>query len=203
MQEVEILIDFENTKDEILEILSKFEFIKEKEIYDIYYEDDLRTNLKPENNLRINEIFRVRKMEKECLITYKKNHFKGNRWIYSDEYETKAESFEMIEKIIDMLGLKKQMVIHNKRRFYKFKDYEIVFEDVKDLGLFIEVERVINGTVEECIKTKNGIRNFINTLGLKNHRELDLGKNQLMLRKKLKRYDIKIHCDEQVYVDVD
>ena len=47
------------------------------------------------------------------------------------------------------------------------------------------------------------IRNFINTLGLKNHRELDLGKNQLMLRKKLKRYDIKIHCDEQVYVDVD
>lgn len=51
------------------------------------------------------------------------------------------------------------------------------------------------------MKVKSEIRDFINTLGLKNPRELDLGKNQLMLRKKLKRYDIKIHCDEQVYVD--
>ena len=53
------------------------------------------------------------------------------------------------------------------------------------------------------MKVKKDIRNFINSLGLKKPRELDLGKNQLMLREKLKRYDIKIHCDEQVYIDVD
>lgn len=201
MQEVEILVDFENTKEEVLEILSKFEFIKEKEIYDTYYEDELRPNLKPEENLRTNELFRVRRIGADCLITYKKNHFKGNRWTYSDEYETKAENYETIEKVIEMLGLKKQIVIHNKRRFYKYNDYEIVFEDVENLGLFIEVERVIEGSNDECMKVKSEIRDFINTLGLKNPRELDLGKNQLMLRKKLKRYDIKIHCDEQVYVD--
>lgn len=203
MQEVEILIDFENTKEEVLKILSKFEFIKEKEIYDTYYEDELRPNLHPEPNLRTNELFRVRRLGNDCLITYKKNHFKGNRWTYSDEYETKAENYKTVEKIITMLGLKEQIVIHNKRKFYKYKDYEIVFEDVENLGLFIEVERVIKGNQEECMKVKEEIRNFINSLDLKNPRELDLGKNQLMLREKLKRYDIKIHCDEQIYVDVD
>lgn len=199
MQEVEILIDFKNTKEEVLKILSKFEFIKEKEIYDTYYEDELRSNLKPEPNLRINELFRVRRMGEECLITYKKNHFNGERWIYSDEFETKADDYKIIENIIEMLGLKQQIVIHNKRRYYKYKNYEIVFEEVENLGLFIEVERIIEGDNKKCLQVKEEIREFINTLGLDNPRELDLGKNQLMLREKLKRYDIKIHCDEQSY----
>ena len=36
MKEVEILITFDNTKEEVLNILSSFEFIEEKEILDIY-----------------------------------------------------------------------------------------------------------------------------------------------------------------------
>ena len=41
--------------------------------------------------------------------------------------------------------------------------------------------------------TKNEIREFIKSLNLKNVKELDLGKNQLMLRKKLNRDDIDIY----------
>lgn len=46
------------------------------------------------------------------------------------------------------------------------------------------------------MKRKSEIREFISTLGLKNVKELDYGKNQLMLREKLKRYDIDIYVKE-------
>ena len=60
MKEIEILVSFDNSKEEVLKILEKFDFIKEKELYDIYFFDELRDNLKPEPNLRVNELFRVR-----------------------------------------------------------------------------------------------------------------------------------------------
>lgn len=135
MKEIEILISFDNSKEEILNILSKFEYCGEKEIYDTYYEEESRENLKPEKNLRIKEIFRVRRIDEDCMITYKKNHFEGNRWTYSDEYETKAENYQMIEKIIEMLGFRIQIVVHNKRKFYRYRDYEITFEEVENLGI--------------------------------------------------------------------
>lgn len=44
--------------------------------------------------------------EKETIVTLPiKNHFEKNRWIYSGEYETKAENYEIVEKIVSLLGL--------------------------------------------------------------------------------------------------
>lgn len=77
MKEIEILVDFDNTKEEALEILSKFTFIEEKEVYDTYYEDPLRTNLKPESNLRINELFRVRRKGDVVTLPIKRTILKG------------------------------------------------------------------------------------------------------------------------------
>lgn len=193
MKEIEILVTFDDDKKTVLNKLAKFNYIGDKEIYDTYYVDPLRENLQPEPNLRINEIFRVRRIGKDCLLTYKKNHFKGNRWTYSDEYETKAENYEMVEKIIEKLGLEVQVVVHNKRKIYKHEEYEIVFEDVENLGLFMEVEIMVPDDEEDVLEVKEKIRKFIHSLGLTNVRELDLGKNQLMLREKLKRYDIDIY----------
>lgn len=197
MKEIEILVAFDNTKEEALNILSPFQFIEEKEVHDTYYEDKLRDNLKPEANLRVNELFRIRRKGGYCYITYKKNHFEGNRWLYSDEYETKAQNYEMMEKIISMLGLEVQVVVHNKRRFYHYKDYELILEEVEGLGMFLEVEKMAPESEQNVKKIKQEIREFIRQLGFKNPKELDYGKNQLMLRKKLHRDDIEIYIPEE------
>lgn len=194
IKKIEILVSFDNFKEEVLKILEKFDFIKEKELYDMYFFDELRDNLKPEPNLRVNELFRVRKLGSECLITYKKNHFEKNRWIYSDEYETKVENYEMMKKIVKMLGLELLITVHNKRKIYHYQDYEICLEEVEDLGLFLEVERMAEEE-SDASEIKQEIRNFIKQLGLKNVRELDFGKNQLMLRKKYQREDIDIYVE--------
>ena len=186
MKEIEVLVDFDDSKEKVLDILSKFEFEKEIVFHDTYYEDPLRDNLKPEDDLRINEIFRVRRVGKDCLITYKKNHFDGKRWLYSDEYETKAENYETIEKIVEMLGLKEQIVVHNHRRFFKSGKYEITLDEVEGFGFFLEVEQMSDEDVD-VKKIKDEIRDFIKNLGLTNVRELNIGKNQMMLAKKLGR----------------
>ena len=185
MKEIEVEVAFDNTKNEMIEMLSKYEYLGEKEIYDIYYYDPLRSNLKPEKDLRLNETFRIRKTDKGCYMTYKKQHFKGKHWIYSDEYEMTIENFETAKTIISMLGLESLITVHNKRQVYRYNNYEIELEDVEELGIFLEVERVSKDADE--IKVKEEIRNFIRSLNLKNVRELNIGKNQYLLSQKMNR----------------
>ncbi len=185
MKEIEVEVAFDNTKKEMIELLSKYEYLGEKEIYDIYYYDPLRDNLKPESDLRLNETFRIRKTDKGCYMTYKKQHFKGKLWIYSDEYEVVIENFETVKTIISMLGLEYLITVHNKRRVYRYNNFEIELEDVEGLGIFLEVERLSKDADE--MKVKEEIRNFIRNLNLKNVRELNIGKNQYLLSQKMNR----------------
>ena len=172
MKEFEVEVTFDNPKEEILRVLSKFKYKGKKEICDTYYYDPLRQNLQPEDDLRLNETFRVRRVKDASFLTYKKQHFKGKLWTYSDEYETKVQDATTIEKIIEMLGLQVLIKVHNKREV---------------LGLFIEVEYLAE-TSDDEMKIKNKIRSFIKSLNLRNVRELNIGKNQYLLSKKLGRH---------------
>ena len=186
MKEIEVEVAFDNTKEEVMKVLSKYEFVGEKEITDIYYYDPERDNLKPESDLRLSETFRLRKKDNKCLITYKKQHFEGKLWVYSDEYETEVKDYETVKIIISMLGLVPLITVHNKRRIYKYKDFEIELEDVEGLRCFIEVEKLSNSEKDEML-IKEEIRDFIRSLKLKNVRELNIGKNQYLLSIKMNR----------------
>lgn len=186
MKEIEVEVAFDNTKEEVMKLLSKYEFIGEKDITDIYYYDPKRSNLKPESDLRLSETFRLRKKNNTCLITYKKQHFKGKLWVYSDEYETEVKDYETVKTIISMLGLTPLITVHNNRRIYKYKDFEIELEDVEGLGCFIEVEK-LSSSKEDEMNIKEEIRDFIRSLKLKNVRELNIGKNQYLLSIKMNR----------------
>jgi len=78
MKEIEILVNFDNTKEEILEKFEKYQFIKKTKLIDTYYLDKLRKNLKPMADLRLNEVFRIRETDQETEMTYKINHFKDD-----------------------------------------------------------------------------------------------------------------------------
>ena len=185
MKEIEVEVTFDNSKEEVIKKLSKFDYIGEKEICDIYYYDPLRDNLKPESDLRLNETFRLRKTNNSFYITYKKQHFDGKLWVYSDEYETKVEKNDIVKSIITLLGLEPLIIVHNKRKIYKYEDYEIELEEVDGLGIFIEVERLSNDSDE--MKVKEEIREFIRSLKLKNVKELNIGKNQYLLSIKMNK----------------
>lgn len=184
MKEMEISVAFDNTKKEVLAILSQFDFVGEKELYDTYYVDPLRNNLKPEDDLRLNETFRIRRNKDACFVTYKKQHFEGKLWTYSDEYETEVKDYKIMEQIVSMLGLEPLITVHNKRTIYHYMDYEIVFEEVENLGYLLEIEK-LSTDAKDAMHVKEELRDFIRRLKLKNVKELNIGKNQYLLSQKL------------------
>jgi predicted adenylyl cyclase CyaB len=183
MKEIEILVQVFDTEKNVLDKLSKFDFIDNKETIDIYYFDPLRDDLKPAENNRLTSCFRMRSKNGKHQITYKNDHFDGDIWTYSDEFESNVENGNALCKIIELLGLQKLLTIKNIKRTYKYKNYTIEFERVDNLGLFLEVEYVTESNDADVKKIKSEIQEFIDSLDLKVSQELNAGKPELMLKK--------------------
>lgn len=180
MDEIEILVKLKEKKEKVLEKLNCYKFLGTKKVLDIYYYDPKRTNLKQDSKGNLKECFRLRKKGDKSFIAYKIDYFEKEKWTHSDEHETEIASFEIAEKIISHLGLKELIRIDNEKMIFETKEFEIVLEDVKNLGLFLEVEnKTLLGNVKE-IKSK--ILAFINCLDFK-YEEMTQGKPELMLRK--------------------
>jgi predicted adenylyl cyclase CyaB len=154
---------------------------------DEYYYDPKRDTLKPDKNNQLSHCLRLRSKNNEYSITYKDDVFENNKWLYSNEYETKIESVEMIRQIFERLGLKKFIEINNEKEIYKSSKYEIALENVKDLGIFLEVEYCTNEDVD-VNKIREEIKDFMKDLNLNISEELNMGKPEMFLKK----HNIKI-----------
>lgn len=183
MKEIEILVEVYSSPEVVIKILEQFECCGTQETIDTYYYDPLRTNLKPNDKLEINECLRLRTKNNNNYITYKVDHFDDNgKWLYSDEYETKIDDIFMIRNILEKLGLKKLLSIHNSKKIYHYQDYEIAFETVEELGYFLEVEYCTNEDVD-VKNVKKQIQSFINSLDIKVSEELTMGKPEMIIKK--------------------
>ena len=125
---------------------------------------------------------RLRQKNNEYSITYKDDVFDNGKWLYSNEYESVVESLDMIKEIFNRLGLIKFIEINNEKETYICDDYEIVLENVKDLGIFIEVEYCTNDDVD-VKEIKKNIQSFIDKLGIKVSPELTMGKPEMYMKK--------------------
>ncbi len=186
MKEIEILVELYTDINECKEKLKDYECIGTKNVTDVYYFDPLRDNLKPDDNNQLNECLRVRIKGDKYYITYKVDHFDDNNiWLYSDEYETEVKDLTQTKNIINALGLKELLTIDNKKTLYNTGKYEIALEEVKDLGNFMEVEYCTDEDVN-VLEIKKEIETFINNLNFKVSKELNMGKPEMMLKKKKK-----------------
>lgn len=184
MKEIEILIEVKSDAQTALKALSVFPATPVKHTLDIYYSDPLRTNLQPDADGKLSSSFRIRQQATKNTIAYKVDHFVDGVWSYSDEHETHMESFEIMEDIIKNLGLVELIRINNERHTFTTPDYEIVLDNVSNLGLYLEIEYRKQVPHEEVESIKTKIREFMNTLDVEFGAEQNAGKPELMLRKK-------------------
>jgi predicted adenylyl cyclase CyaB len=188
MKEIEILVEVYEDSDIIKKKFSNFKHIGVRRTIDEYYYDPLRKELKPNKDNGLNHCLRLRNKDNIYSITYKDDVFENGKWLYSNEYETNIDNIDIVREIFSKLGLKKLLVIDNNKDTYIYNNYEIVLEDVKDLGLFMEVEYSTNEDVD-VIKIKNEIQTFIDKLDIKVSKELNIGKPEMFIRK----HNIKIN----------
>ncbi|OHA47558.1 MAG: hypothetical protein A2541_02195 [Candidatus Taylorbacteria bacterium RIFOXYD2_FULL_36_9] len=183
-KEVEILVEVFDNKKQAIKKLDSLNFLGNKKTLDIYFFDPKREDLKPDKTGQLKKCLRIRNKDGEFSLAYKVDHFnKKNIWLYSDEYETPISDFLKTKEIFQKLGFKELIRIENTKSTFVNDKYEIVLENVKKLGLFMEVERHNVDEKENIVKVKKEIWNWIKNLNIKVSLELTMGKPELMLRK--------------------
>lgn len=188
MKEIEILVEVKSDKEAALKALEIFDFKGPKEVLDVYFASPFRKNLQPDENGRLSNCYRFRLKDGKASVAYKVDHFDNlMQWTHSDEYETGIDDFDTALQIQKHLGFEELVRINNTKYIYLTKDYEIVLEDVKDLGLFLEVEKLEQVPDNKVAETKEEIRSFLKTLNIEFGEEQNMGKPELMLRKKLSK----------------
>lgn len=188
MKEIEVLVEVYDDIEEIKEKFKCFDYKGLNHTIDEYYYDSNGETLKPDENNQLSHCLRLRTKNDKCFITYKDDGFDNGKWLYSNEYETSVGSVEMMKEIFDRLGFIKFIEINNRKETYLYNDYEIVLEDAKDLGTFMEVEYVTNEDVDVNL-VKRQIYDFIEKLNINVSKELNMGKPEMYMRKN----DIKIN----------
>ncbi len=164
--------------------LEKFNFKGLKDTHDIYYFGPQRKNLQPDRDGILKECFRLRNKNNEYYLTYKINKFEDSGdWLYSEEHEIKLSDFNTAAKIINNLGFEKLVEVKSHKNYFIHDNYEIVLEEVENLGLFLEVELINSENITDIKQAKAAIWQFIESFGLKISDELLVGKPELMLRK--------------------
>jgi predicted adenylyl cyclase CyaB len=185
-KEIEILWVLETKIEDCLGVLNQRAKSSKSEITDLYFVDPKRDDLKP-IEFRLNHCLRIREIRKadiiKSYITFKKDFFDDDVWLYSDENETEIESFNDMKSILEKLGFEVLIEIINTKTKFIIDNYEIVIEKVKDLGNFLEIEIIDSEGIENIEEAKEEIRTFLNALGIKVGDEMNAGKPELMLRK--------------------
>jgi len=186
-KEVEILVEVFDEKKDALKKLEHLKFLGDKKTLDVYLFDPQRDDLKPDKNGQLKNCLRVRDKDGRASVAYKVDHFdEKGIWLYSDEYETEVADFLKTLGIFEKLGFEELTRIENMKATFVSAEYEVVLEDVKNLGIFMEVERHNVAEGENIVEVKEEIWDWIKGLGIKVGLELTMGKPELMLRKGLK-----------------
>ncbi len=182
MKEVEVLMRVNSGAEGLEERLrQQAKFVGAVVVDDQYYFDPLRHEqyFSPEG--RFISSFRLRQKDGKARVTHKADHFDDvGLWTYSDELETEVGDYDTFQKLIETLGFEKLVCLEIVKKTFLTDDYEIVLEEVKDLGIFIEIEalHVDDGVDVEALKNK--IRQFARDLGVEGEEELLMGKVELL-----------------------
>lgn len=159
---VETEIKFKITKTLFDQLISKMDkeskFLKENRQLDTYYQPTYRKFL---NDNEITEWLRIGERGNKTILNYKNWHDN----MYCDEYEVEIDNSKNLDRIFNILGLEKIVVVDKQRKTYYYLDkYEIAFDYVKELGYFIEIE--VKNYSKDPIEEYNDLLNLAKDLNL-------------------------------------
>lgn len=188
MKEIEILFSLNGIMEKALHNVAQIAEIKKQvRVIDTYYTRNDIKELLPDSDGRLLASFRIRTKGETNYITYKYDHFDElGTWLYSDESETTVGNADTIVEIFSKLGFIRLVVIDNMKHIFLNKEYEIVIEEVKDLGNFIEIEYIgseIFDTYDAVANKNTEMRAYLALNNIEVGAEMNAGKPELMLRK--------------------
>ncbi|WPM05620.1 class IV adenylate cyclase [Borreliella sinica] len=139
---------------------AKLKFIKEEIKTDIYYSNQKK-------------IIRIRKLNTlEKIVTFKKKILDKKKSIeINKEMEFKIDNVNNFLILIKELKFKKLYKKIKKSLIYQTNNLNVEINEIKNLGFFLEIEKIINNQ-NEIDLAKKEIENIINQFGLKENLEI-------------------------------
>ena len=114
-------------------------------------EDDIYYNHPARDFRSTDEALRIRRVNDRYVLTYKgpKLSEKAKTRV---EHEVTVDDLESMEKILVSLGFVESGAVHKERTIYHLGDVEVCLDRVRDLGFFVEIEKM--GTEKEAIENE-------------------------------------------------
>ncbi len=127
-----------------------------------------------------NAIFvRIREQAgKQPVLTLKKKR----QELASLEYETEVVSTEVMSQILEELGLTHALTIQKTRSKAKYGEYTLCVDEVVDLGVFIEVEKLVEEGDASVIQAE--LFDFLQSFGINEDERVFDAYDTLLLKKK-------------------
>jgi len=130
---MEVEVKFKADKDIEDRIRSMAEFVCEKEEIDLYFNSPVRDFRKSD------EALRIRKDSEGVKITYKGPKIDPETKT-REEIEIEVDDYEKAVELLRRLGFVPVREVAKRRRIYKLENVTICFDEVKELGTFVEIE---------------------------------------------------------------
>ncbi len=87
----------------------------------------------------INSLLRIRTIDAETILTFKKRLPSNSAVKEQIEHETIVENADELRKIIEHLGFDKRVIYEKHRKTWEFRDVELVLDKLP-FGFFMEIE---------------------------------------------------------------
>ncbi len=128
-------------------------------------------------------VLRVRKQNDIFLFTLKMSQ--GSR-TDSIERELEIKDGDKMIEILNLLNWEETVMVDKKRIKAAYKDMEVVLDDVKDLGEFIEAEKIVTiHDVDVRKKIQEELFAFLETVGVGKEDHILDGKYDIMMHNKI------------------
>lgn len=126
-------------------------------------------------------ILRIRENNGKFLFTLKQPQ---SNELDAIERETDIDNSVEFKEALLLMGYKPVVEIHKVRRRAKYMDYEICLDEVKELGIFVEVEKITEDV--NAGEVQEELFRLLEGLGVKREDRITNGYDTLVYRKKIK-----------------
>ena len=147
------------------------------EFGDVLLQEDKTYETKLPNTDPEWNIFRLRKQENKIILTMKHKASLRSRDNY--EYETVVENEADTIKMLERLGYFFGIGINKQRRTAEYKGLELCLDEIEQLGCFVEVEKLTDGTAD-VDKVQAELWSLLSQLGIADKDQIHKGYDRLM-----------------------
>ncbi len=190
MKEIEITVKVFDSVEKTKNILARqgLKIIDTYSTKDIYLSQDTNLSQSIESVLNKSVILRQIVTPSKVIkkIVHKNKVYDGDTLLYEDKINLKCEDLENAKLLFEALGFKELVIVQYDSFVYQKQGLELSFQNVKDLGLLLEIESDKKNleSEEDVMHEKRRLYNLAKSLSLNIGDELNIKKAKALIEKR-------------------